>query len=367
MMVFPQIVIDVCRPTEPAIEITRAVGCYESHTSHTYQTVWAPGVCQPLPGDANSMMTMGCTADTADDMVEIQVWENASDCAGEPTRMNLWRSGKKTISEEQLMQDTCTMLVFPQSVVDACAPAQPDGPDLSLTFVDGCTIYQTTEEMPIVWAPGQCQRSPFDATQSMILECDPQVNGGLRMKQYNGFVCQFNPVSDYTVQNNKVYGPDGGSFLGPNAEYILAEDSCMRYELPQTIIDACTVPTAAPTAGPTRAPTGAPSAEPTVPPTNAPSVEPTAPCLNVVELANKRKYKKLCKEFKEGPEGICTAAGCRFKEKFSERRQKWKRSCKPKRNNQLSCGIISADHCCKFPGCAVDGSMCVGVFEGFEN
>lgn len=348
------------------IKISKIEGCLgddASFVTTNFYPVWAPGVCQDQPdgdyeggqwdghsfqGTAGNKIIIECSEDPDDELIVMRSYDNSDDCSGTATRTTIFRPNFATASEDILGFDGCTTLVhrktvFPQFVIDACAPVQPQGPQLEITETNGCTIASTSEQVSVIWAPGQCQRSPWDITQSITLECDPSVDEGVRLSTFKRLNCEFLD-SEYTVAHNVAFAPGGGPVVGPNAEAILANDSCRRFAFPQAIRDACKIPTA----------------EPTPAPTNSPTLSPTDACALTEKLNRVRKHKRVCRQYRAGPESSCEAAACRY----NERRNK----CKPLDEDVISCLDISADHCCKFAGCFVNGmGSCVGNFEGYGN
>jgi len=355
------------------IKVSKEVGCLSSgpFTTTNFYPIWAPGLCQVQPdGDyeggqwdghtfdgstTNSMMVLECSEDPDDELIVMKGYVDVDNCDGEPDRVTYIRPGKREVAQDVAGFEMCsnfvsTIWTFPQHVIEACAPAQPDGPQLSVTEIKGCQGNKAVVR-PIIWAPGQCQRSPWDETKSITIECDPEKDLGVHMHTYRRLDCT-EKYSDYTIVHNTKFGittekfQGGGSAIYNNNPHssVVAVDGCRRFQWNQAIRDACRLPTAAPTAEPTPAPTP----------------EPTEVCDGVEKLSRRRFHKQLCWQFEQGPAGVCEGAECRY----NERRNK----CQATRENRISCLDVSPEHCCKFAGCFVSGNgVCVGNFEGYGN
>jgi len=376
-LVFPPFVVDECRRTEPKIKISKQVGCLEvgPFTTMNFYPIWSPGLCQVQPSSdyeggqwdgqsfqANTAnrMVMECSEDPTDELVVIKAYDGVDNCDGEPNRVTYYRPGFREVSQDfDVLQDVglqmcsafvSTIWTFPQHVIDACAPAQPEGPLLHVSEIKGCQGNRSVVK-PIIWAPGQCQRSPWDETKSITIECDPEKDMGVHMHTYRRLDCTMQQ-SDYTIVHNEkfaiytdVFQGGGSAIIGDNLHSnTVAVDGCRRFQWHTDIRAACRLPTAAPTAEPTPAPT----------------LEPTTVCEGVEKLSRRRKHKQLCRQYEQGPAGACEGAECRY----NERRNK----CQAVRENQISCLDVSAEHCCKFAGCFVNvPGVCVGNFEGYGN
>lgn len=228
---FPDIVRKACAPSEPAVTLTKGIGCTEESTTfYDYDLVWQPSVCQLDPSTEGRSVMIDCTEDPHDDAMRIRAWGN-SNCEGTPETNRRWSHNVKvTLTEQHFWDNECETFLLPDLIREACAPAP--APQLILEQVVGCTLgNQVTYELPIVWTPGQCQANPSDAESSMILDC--AADGGLHIVGYDGAECGGEPRSDKVVEHNRMLAL---------SEEILENNSCVKYMIPEDIREACTPP-----------------------------------------------------------------------------------------------------------------------------